>query len=108
MASFLMLSGCFGGAVHLNEYESRRVIRLLDDIEPRDTRLLHAVARVLEAGVAKRLDKLGLHVNMNMDDQHLGKRRRCYVRPQPGPLQGAVDPQFRQLLLDAVLSQPRP
>ena len=32
---------------------------------------------------------------------------RCTFARKPSPLQGAVDPQFRQLLLNAVLSQPR-
>ncbi len=41
----------FGRTVHLYKDEPRRIVPLLYDVEARDTRLLNAVACVLESGL---------------------------------------------------------
>jgi hypothetical protein len=56
--------------VHLDKNEPSRVILLLDYVETRNTRLLHAVAGVLRACLFKSLDHVGLDVYMDMNNQH--------------------------------------
>src|ERR1035441_4450866 len=60
---FLMLRGRFGVAIDLDQNEARRVVRLLQDVETRNARLLHAVAGVFQGGPPERFDVLGFDVN---------------------------------------------
>ena len=57
-------------AIHLHQHKSRRVVRLLHHVEPRDARLPHARVRVGQRGCFERLDALRLHLHLHMDDQH--------------------------------------
>ena len=70
MGGFLVLSGSVRVAVNLDQDEPGRLIELLDDVEPGDARFLDARAGVGEGGRAKRLDALGLDLDLDVDDEH--------------------------------------
>ena len=56
--------------VHLDKNETSRVILLLDHVEARNARLLHAVTGVIRGRLFKSLDHVRLDVYVNMNNQH--------------------------------------
>src|ERR1019366_323426 len=66
----LMLRGCFGVSIDLDQHKARRLVRLLQDVETRNARLLHAVAGVFQGGPPERFDVLGFDVNEDVYDDH--------------------------------------
>ena len=67
-----MRGGGFGCAVNFDEHETRRVVLLLANIETRDAGFLGAVPGIVESGLPEGVDRIGLHANMNVDDEHGG------------------------------------
>jgi hypothetical protein len=61
---------CFVGSISFNENKSRRVILLLQEIESKNSRLFQAFARVDNCCRLKRLDRVGLDPNVNMNQKH--------------------------------------
>ena len=57
-------------AVNFDEDETRGLILLLNDVESGDAWFLHALLGVFDCGMAKSLDRSGLHVDMDMNDEH--------------------------------------
>jgi putative Mg2+ transporter-C (MgtC) family protein len=75
-----------GGAfipVNLHQDKARGVILLLRDVEPGDARLLHALPGILDGRMAKSLDRLGLHVDMDMNNEHSLRAPDLGVRGMP-------------------------
>ena len=69
-----MARGGVWRAVDLLQNEVRRIILLLQDVEADDTRLLDAVPGILEGGGPEVGEGLGLHLDVDVDDEH-----RCAV-----------------------------
>jgi len=57
-------------AIGFHEHKMRRIIRLLHDVEPRDTRFLPAGAGVDERGGFESFDAFRFHLNLHMNDEH--------------------------------------
>ena len=76
-----------GGAVDLDQQEPGGVVLLLEHVEPGDARLLQAVPRVLDAGGLEGLDPVGLHLDVDVDDQH-GMVSPTLVRSRKTMLEG--------------------
>ena len=76
----LVRDGRLDGAVDLDEHEARRVVLLLDHVEPGDAGFADAVAGVRDGRGAKRLDRLRFHVDVHMDDDHAA-HCRSHGRP---------------------------
>src|SRR5881394_3013792 len=57
--------------IDLDQLEPCRVVDLLHDIEPRDTRLLHTLPGVFEGSGLESFDGLSLHLNLDEDDEHM-------------------------------------
>lgn len=70
MRGFLVRGGRFGIAVHFVENKAVGVVVILQYIKPRDARLLDAVSGVLQRRLAKGLNAIGFHVDMNEYNQH--------------------------------------
>ena len=70
MRGFLMLSRGIRRTVHLDKNEPRRIIRLLDYIEPGDPRFENALACVFDCGLAERADELGFYVGVHVNNEH--------------------------------------
>src|SRR4051794_32448844 len=70
MCRLLVLHRGIRAAVNFHQKETRRIVTLLQHIEARDSRLAYAVAGIFDGGFAESVNKLGLHVDMNVDDEH--------------------------------------
>jgi hypothetical protein len=70
MGRFLVLSRVIGGAIHLHQYEPRRVIGLLNNVEAGHARLLNAAASVCYRSRPKRLNLVRLNMHKNMNYKH--------------------------------------
>jgi hypothetical protein len=56
--------------IHFDQDKACRVSGIPDEIETRNTRFLNAVARIIKRRSLERLDLIGLHVNVHMNDMH--------------------------------------
>jgi hypothetical protein len=54
--------------VRLDQHEARRIVLLLEEVEPDHARLAPAAGRVDEGGLAERLAMLGKNVDRNVHD----------------------------------------
>ena len=70
MPCFLVRGGGLRIAINLDQHESGGGVLLLRDIKPRNARLFHTLAPVGERVLFEGLNALGLHVNMDMNNQH--------------------------------------
>jgi hypothetical protein len=57
-----------GGAVDLDQQEPGGIVLLLQNVEPRDARLLQAVPRVLDASGLEGIYLIGFHLDLDVDD----------------------------------------
>ena len=71
MRRLLVRRGRLRIPVSLHEHKTCRIVLLLGDIEPRDTRLPRALARIGKRRLFKRFHTLRLYVNMNVNNQHI-------------------------------------
>ena len=58
------------GAVDLDEDEAGRIVGLLQDIEPGDAGFADRQPGVFQTRSFEGFDRLGLHMNMNMNNEH--------------------------------------
>jgi len=81
--------------VHLREQEPGGIVRLLEDIEPGDSRFPDTRAGIGQRGFLERIDAPGFHLNVDVDDEHAatirarvdsGKRflHRVFALARPG------------------------
>jgi hypothetical protein len=70
MGGGLVRGGSLGSAIALHQREARGIVSLLDNIETRDTRLLHAVPGILDRSPEKRRDAIRLHMDVDVHNQH--------------------------------------
>lgn len=59
-----------GGAIGLDEDKARRVVRLLDDVEPGDAGFDDRLQCILQARGLEGVDAPGFYVNVNMNNEH--------------------------------------
>jgi hypothetical protein len=64
---FVALCGVFV-SVDFDQNEPVRIIQSLNDIKTRDAGFSNARLSILDGGFTERLDKLGFHVDVNMND----------------------------------------
>ena len=58
-----------GRAVDLDEHEARRIVRLLDDVEPGDAGFADRLPGVFQTRGREGLDATGFYVNSDVDDE---------------------------------------
>ena len=59
-----------GRAVDLDEHEARRIVRLLDDVEPGDAGFSDRLPGIFQTRGREGLDATGFYVNSDVDDEH--------------------------------------
>jgi hypothetical protein len=67
MGRFFVSSRILGGSIDFDQYETRGIILLLDDIESGDTGLYYAVVSIFGGGDLESLDFIGLNVGEYVD-----------------------------------------
>ena len=70
MPGFLVRGSGLGVAINFHQYETSRVVLLLDDIEARDAGFFQTFARVGERGLCESFDALRLDANMDVNNEH--------------------------------------
>ena len=82
MFCFLVRRRGSGVAIRLHEYETRRVILLLDDIKACHARLFQTFTRVGERCLFESLNALRFDMNMNVNHKHGATNMRKRGKPQ--------------------------
>ena len=70
MRGLLVMGGGLVAAINLDQQEAGGVIGLLHQVKPGNARLLHAVARILEAGFLKGVNEFRFDSRMHVNDKH--------------------------------------
>jgi hypothetical protein len=69
---FFVACGVLRGPVDLNQQKAIGITLPLEDVEANDAGLVHAVAGVLEDCGPEGVCQTGLHLDVDMDDDHGG------------------------------------
>ena len=70
MCGFLVCGRRLFGAIPLDQHEPRRVVLLLNHVEPGDAGLFHAFTGVSQRGCLERLDAIRPHMHVDMNEEH--------------------------------------
>ena len=88
MRRFFMPGWIIASAIDLNQYKTRSVILLLDDLETGNPWFLHAAASVFERGGQKDFNLVRLNMDKNMDYKHNILPADGGFQRSPSPYQG--------------------